>query len=108
MCLVLRQKTENKIEFERLVRLENHFSKKGENTKIFFRRSHHHGQPGLGKPGQVVEEDVELLAGQVQGDQLVRVGDVLSRLQLPSAGTRNAVLTRLTKIFLIFLNLCLL
>ena len=91
----MRQKTENKIEFERLVRLENHFSKKGENTKIFFRRSHHHGQPGLGKPGQVVEEDVELLAGQVQGDQLVRVGDVFSALQFTRGRCSIAILEKM-------------
>ena len=37
--------------------------------------AHHQAQPGLRKSGKIVKKDEELLARQVERDQLVRGGD---------------------------------
>ena len=39
--------------------------------------AHHQAQPGLRKSGKIVKKDEELLARQVERDQLVRGGDGL-------------------------------
>ena len=63
--------------------------------------SHHQSQPGLRKPGQVVEQNVESLARQIQWNQLVRVGDVLGTSQLCGGRSDLAVLQSISVISLI-------